>query len=162
MSGPFLRRTRASGYTLMELMMVLALLSVMLAFAIPPVSRMRARAALRNARAMVTRALVEARMSAARFQRVTVLTLDGSTGVMRAAVDTASSGSNADSLVVGRFDLVRDLGVTLQSDRAALCFDGTGVGTVAPACPLAGATIVLQRAQFVDTLLVNGAGRVWR
>ena len=156
------RPERSSAYTLVEVLVVLVLLFVLLGFAIPPLGRIRARVALRNGRAMVTSAIVEARTGATRFQRISVLTFDGVAGVLSAAIDTASTGSDADTLLLGRFDLLGDLGVTLEADREALCFDGGGVGTVAPVCPRSGAEVVLRRGQFVDTLLVNGAGRLSR
>lgn len=156
------RRGHTTGYTFIEVVVVLALVSVLVGFAIPPLGRMRTRVALRNGRAMVTSALVETRTGATRFQRIGVLTLDAVAGTMRSAVDTAATGAEGDTLVLARFDLRGTYGVTLQTDREALCFDGAGVGTVAPACPRAGAQIVLRRGQMADTLLVNGAGRVWR
>lgn len=156
------RLERRSAYSLIEVVVVLVLLSVLLGLAIPPIGRMRTRIALRNARAAVTTALVEARKGATRFQRTSVLTFDGATGVIRAAIDTASTGFDADTLLLGRFDILGDHRVSLQANRGALCFDGTGVGTVTAACPQMGAEIVLRREDLADTLLVNAAGRVWR
>jgi hypothetical protein len=146
----------------MEALLVLALVSMFVAVALPPLGRMRERAAVRNGRAMVTWALVEARTGATMYQRTSVLSFDPVAGVMRAAIDTSSGVTVADSLVLGRFYLLRDLDVAMHVNRSAVCFGDSGVGAVGPACPLPGAAIVLQRGQVVDTILVNGAGRVWR
>ena len=156
------RFDRRSAYSLIEVVVVLVLLSVLLGLAIPPIGRMRTRIALRNARAAVTTALVEARRGATRFQRTSVLTFDGASGVVSAAIDTASAGFDPDTLLLGRFELLREHRVSFESNRGALCFDGGGVGTVTTACPQVGAEIVLRRGDFADTLLVNAAGRVWR
>lgn len=161
--GPESRRPgRRGGYTLMEIVVVLGLAALLLGLAIPPIGRMRTRTALRDGRAAVTRALVEARAGATRFQRTSVVTIDPAAGVLRAAIDTSSGGSATDTLLLGRFEVLGEYGVSLESDRAALCFGVDGVGTVAPACPLTGAEIVLRRGQSADTLLVNIAGRIVR
>lgn len=155
-------RRRAAAFTLVEMIVIIAVIGVMAVIALPSFQRIRTSAALQSGRAAATSTLAAARATATAWGRTAVVRIDGPGNALWAVVDTGAAGNGVDTMVVGRVDLGGDLGLDLRSDRTTLCFNSRGVGTVARECPETGATLVLRYGNVADTLWVNVAGRVWR
>ncbi len=154
------RRPRKAGVSLVEMIVVLAVISLLATLAAPPLSRMRESAALQNGRAAVTSALSVARTAGTQWGRTSILRIDTATNRLRIVVDTGSAAGGVDTLVVRRYFLGADQGVALSSNRTEICFNSRGVATTAAACPSSGARIVLSVGARRDTIVVNSAGRV--
>ncbi len=153
-------RGRRSGFTLIELILVIVLLIVASAIAIPPLGRMRVTAGIHNGKHAVISTLSLARATAIRYGRPAVLRIDASGDRVWVEVDTSVAGTGARRDTLGIFNLNADLAVDLQSDRSTLCFTSRGIGTTNGICPVAGARIVLSLADQADTLNVSALGRV--
>lgn len=139
---------------------MLVVLAVVTSFAVPAVGRMRVAAAVQNARHAVESALSLARASAIQYGRPSILRIDAARDRVWVAVDTTVAGTGAALDTVRIFNLADELRVDLESDRAALCFDGRGIGTTGTACPAAGAVITLTREGKTGVVRVSPTGRV--
>lgn len=152
----------SSGFTLMEILIVVTIIGILASFAGPSLLRMRTSAGLQSGRAQVTAALSLARATSARMGRTSTLTIDTARGVLRVSVDTGSVRDSSDPWLAREYRLSDDLGVRVGSNRSTLCFDARGIGTIAVGCPEAGAIFTLASGGVVDTVRINSAGRVWR
>lgn len=151
-----------SGFTLMEILIVVTIIGLLVSFAGPSLLRLRASAGLQSGRAQVTAALSLARATSARVGRTSLLTIDTAQGVLKVSVDTGSVRGSSDPWLAREYRLTDDLGVRVGSNRSTLCFDARGIGTIAAGCPEAGAVLTLASGGVVDTMRINSAGRVWR
>jgi prepilin-type N-terminal cleavage/methylation domain-containing protein len=161
MRHPVSRAARArAGFTALELVVVLAIAATLAAMALPAVARVRTSAALQNARHAVVSTLALARATAIRYGRPVVVRVDPAADRLWIEADTTVSGGGAAADTVRTLYLSDEWRVDLESDRAAICFDGRGLGTTAAECPLPGATLVLAREGRADTVRVSAVGRV--
>jgi len=150
---------RPRGFTLVEVLVVVAVVGIIAALASAPLARMRTSAAVQSGRAQVTSALSLAQATAVRWGRTTTVGIDTVRETLSIRIDTARTASPA--IVVRTYDL-RELGVQLVSNRTALCYSSRGVGTTAADCPSTGAQLIVSTRGRADTISVNSAGRVWR
>ena len=139
---------------------MLVVLGIVTAFALPAIGRIRAAAALQNARHAVESALSLARASAIQYGRPSMVRFDAATERVWVEVDTTVAGTGGAVDTVRVFDLAGELQVDLESDRTALCFDGRGIGTTGTGCPAAGAVITLEREGRIGIVRVSPTGRV--
>ncbi len=149
-----------SGITLIELLLVIAVLAATSTIALPAIARMRVAASVQNSKAAVVSSLSLARATAMRYGRPAVLRIDAAGDRVWVEVDTTSVGDGTVVDTLGSFDFAAKLNVDLMSDRTSFCFDGRGVGTTSTTCPLAGAEIVVRRQTRADTVVVSPLGRV--
>lgn len=126
--------------------MVLALVGILAAFALPTLARRRDRAAVRHAAQLLTDALAVARDAALAGAAPVAVRLgeSGATITVHSASDT-----------IERHAMGSLLGVTLRTTRDSMAYgpDGLGIGT-------ANLTAVLARGSASDTLVVSRLGRV--
>jgi len=148
-----------AGFSLVEIALVLVLIAVLGSMAAPSLSRFRNRSALQNGAHMVTSALSLAGSSGVRWGRTSVLRIDAGSDALRVVVDTGTTGSGRDTLIVREFRLGDDLGVEVTSNRSSLCYNSRGVGTTGADCPDQGGWIAVAFGGEVDTVHVNIAGR---
>ncbi len=145
---------------MIELVLVTAVIAILAVISIPATSRIRAAAAVQNARHGVESTLALARASAIQYGRPSVFRIDAAGERVWVEVDTTVAGSGAALDTVGLYHLYDELRVDLESDRTALCFDGRGIATTGTVCALAGAQIVLSREGSVHAITVSATGRV--
>lgn len=145
---------------MLELILVLVVLAIVAAFAIPAVGGMRTAAAVQNGRHGVESALSLARAAAIQYGRPAVLRIDPVGELLRVEVDTTVAGTGTALDTVRVFPLGDELQVDLETDRLALCFDGRGIGTTGTPCPVAGAVITVTRAGKMEVVRVSATGRV--
>jgi len=137
---------RRAGFTLLELVIVLFLAGLLLGLALPRVSALRNRSAVRSATGELGAAFSTAR-SAAIAQRASVaVVLDTAAG----AVEVRSSGR-----ALLRRPLRSIYGVTLSSNRDSAVYDPRGLGY-----GVTNLTVVVRRGTMVDTLTMSRLGRV--
>lgn len=137
----------ARGFTLVETLMVLALLGVLLVVAMPPVARWRDRVAVRAARDEVASALARA--------RITAVAAGGASLVLEPATARLWTRTPAaDSL--RPLDLRRRYGVGLEAGPGPLVelpYDALGIGR------LTSRTVVLRRRGAAAGLTISAYGR---
>lgn len=137
--------TRAMGFTLAELLVVLLLASIVLGFAFVRLGAAADRAAVRAAVSDAASVFISAR-NAALYRRAPVAV----------HIDTLSAllVVRADSVVLQRRDL-RAGGVHLSASRDSTAFDARGLGVGA-----ANLSLVVRRGQAAETLFLSRLGRV--
>jgi prepilin-type N-terminal cleavage/methylation domain-containing protein len=138
-------RADANAFTLAELVVVLAMIGLLTALAVPRFAAMRDSAAVRAAIGETGRTFATAReMAVLRRTGVSV------------AIDTARDRLELRSL--GAVLLRRDLGVTygvmLVTNRDSMVYDARGLGYGA-----SNLTLVLRRGGVADTFTVSRLGR---
>jgi prepilin-type N-terminal cleavage/methylation domain-containing protein len=136
------------AYTLMEMLIVLTVVGMLAAIAVPSASRYVDRIHVRGAAVELTTACAVARHLAIRRSARASVRLDGERGrvVVHAGADT-----------VRVLDLASTHRVRLESTRDSIAYGPTGLGFGAST-----ATVVLNRGRAAETLFVSRLGRVRR
>jgi prepilin-type N-terminal cleavage/methylation domain-containing protein len=136
------------GYTLVELSVILAILGVVSAMALPRFAAMRDRLAVYGATSALATALIDTRHRSMRETRYVAFTVDTASGlvVVRANVDT-----------LDRHPLGELFGISLRASRDSIAYYPTGLGYGA-----ANSTYVVARGAAAETVTVSRAGRVKR
>ena len=133
------------GYSLLEQLVVLAVMTILLTLVGPRTLTALDQRAVRNARMQIVSALSAARGSAqSRAERVSVA-MDSAAGLFRIL-------AGADTLLVR--PLRAELGVVLATSRDSVTFGASGRGYGA-----ANSTIVLSRGAAAETVFVARLGR---
>lgn len=141
---------RRHGFTLVELILVAALLAVLLAVAMPPVFRWRDAAAVRAARDELAAGLGWTRMAAAAHGGAT-LALDPLTG--RYWIRIADGGGPEPVELGRRYGVAFDPGTT---DPVLFPYDALGIGR------LGNRTVRIRRGHAEGGLTVSAYGRYRR
>jgi prepilin-type N-terminal cleavage/methylation domain-containing protein len=136
-----------SGYTIMEVLIVLAISAILSTVSVRALVGMRDRLAVRLAATDATRALSDARTIAITAARRTAVRIDGVRG-------TIAVLNGTDTLRLLRLN---DYGVRLRSTRDSLAWGPTGIGWGANT-----ATITFTRGSASTALAVSRLGRVRR
>jgi len=136
-----------TGYTLLELLLVLTVTGILTGISIPALIGLRDRITVRMAAVDAGRALADARTVALTASRRTAVRID-------AIANTLSVVSGTDTIRVLRLD---EYGVRLRTTRDSIAFGPTGIGWGA-----ASATITLARGAASTALAVSRLGRIRR
>jgi prepilin-type N-terminal cleavage/methylation domain-containing protein len=137
---------RRSGFTLLETTVVLVVIAVLLALAVPRVSALRDRSAVQSAMGELGTSFSTARSSAIARRAMVAVVLDTAGGV----VEVRSAGR---TLV--RRPLRSLYGIALASNRDSAVYDPRGLGY-----GVTNLTVVVRRGVMVDTLTMSRLGRV--
>jgi len=133
------------GYTLLEQLVVMAVMTILLTIVAPRTLSALDRSAVRNARRQLISALSTARGSAqSRAERVSVA-MDSTAGLLRIL-------AGADTLLVR--PLRSELGVAFAASRDTITYGASGRGYGAT-----NSTIVLSRGSVAETVYVARLGR---
>src|ERR1051325_6211551 len=136
---------RVPGYSLIELVMVIALIGILTAFAAPRYAAMRDAAAVHAAAGEIGRVFSTAReMAVARRSPVAV------------EIDTAGGALELRNLgqALLRRELKRTYLVFLSTNRDSMVYDARGLGYGA-----SNLSLVVRRGKVVDTFVVSRLGR---
>jgi prepilin-type N-terminal cleavage/methylation domain-containing protein len=134
-----------TGYTLLEQLVVLAVMAILLTLVAPRTLSALDRSAVRNARRQLVATLSAARSSAqSRAERVSVA-IDSTAGLLRVL-------AGADTLLVR--PVRTELGVAFASSRDTVMYGASGRGYGA-----SNSTIVLTRGAAAETVYVARLGR---
>jgi type IV fimbrial biogenesis protein FimT len=152
-------RRAEPGFTILELVFVVAIATVLLGIAAPRLLNVSARVAVGDARSKVTSAVATARGAAVRFGRTSYLVLDAAGDRLLVQVDTSALGG-ALPASLGEVDLWDDLAVNLTATQPMLCFDPRGLAVAASPCTGQGVVVRLSRAGVSDSVVVSAVGRV--
>ncbi|HSJ64460.1 MAG TPA: GspH/FimT family pseudopilin [Gemmatimonadaceae bacterium] len=141
-----MNNTPPRGTSLIELVVALALLSIVLLVAVPASAALRDRASVRSASTELAAALALARSVSVAEARVTAVRLDTASG-------TAVVLTPTDTLI--DLPLAARYGVGLSATRDSLAYGPTGRGYGA-----ANTTLTLRRGRASDTIVISRLGRV--
>ncbi len=139
---------RRRATTLVELVLMLAVLGTMLALALPPVTAALDGSAVRAASRDVETLFAAAREQALARHAVVWVVFDNATATVRVRIQGRGTRTRA---------LGSMYGVALHSTRDSMSYDGRGLGRGA-----ANLTVVLVRGRARATLVVSRLGRVRR
>jgi prepilin-type N-terminal cleavage/methylation domain-containing protein len=135
-----------TGFTLVEIVVVLTLLAVFLGYASIGLRRAADRHAVRGASSEVARSVARARQLAISRRGGVAVTFDTAAGVVR----VMARGS-----LLARRDLRGTFGVSIRTTRDSIAFDARGFGRGA-----ANVTAVVSRGEAADTLRISRLGRL--
>ena len=141
-----LHRMRRSAFTLLELIVVLTVTGVLLALAVPRVSALRDRQAVRASVDELGAAFATAREAAIARRAMVAVVFDTAAG----AFEVRSDGT-----VVTRRLLRAVYGTSLASNRDSAVYDPRGLGY-----GVTNLTVTVRRGAMVDTLTMSRLGRV--
>ena len=151
-------RWRGDGFTLIEMLIVLTVMGVILAVAMPNMVTAYRLRATRGAVDRLAMAHGLARATAVRFGRVAELHIDAANGRFWIEVDT--SGTGIRDTVGSMNDMAGQ--VTMTSNRTLLCFDLRGLTTTRGACEAGDALVTFSSRGRTDTLQTTVLGKVLR
>jgi type II secretory pathway pseudopilin PulG len=161
-ASPRRKPANVEGFSLVEALIVVTLVGLLAALALPALSEARAKANLAAARDAFAAAHALARQVAPQYGRLARLWIDPPAGRFWVTVDTSTVPDRSVLDTVGPLVDVgsRFGGVRLDSNRRALCFDPNGLGTAAVGCELPNATVIFRRRGFADTVTTSRLGRL--
>jgi prepilin-type N-terminal cleavage/methylation domain-containing protein len=137
---------RRVGFSLLELVIVLALVGLLMAMAAPRFAAMRDGASVRAAMANLGADFSMARQSAITRRTTVAVVLDTSSGT----VEVRSA-----SRTLAQHALRAMYGIVLGSNRDSAVYDSRGLGY-----GVSNLTVTVRRGSFVDTLTMSRMGRV--
>jgi prepilin-type N-terminal cleavage/methylation domain-containing protein len=153
-------RASAAGFTVAELLVVLVVFAMLLALAIPRIDTGVRRARLQQAKGELTTAHFLARTSAMRYGRPATLRIDAPNARFWVEVDTSLAGGRKDT--IGVVHRMTEGGVTMTTNRSALCFDRRGLGYTGVGCDAPDALITFTLAGRSDTVRTSTIGKIIR
>jgi prepilin-type N-terminal cleavage/methylation domain-containing protein len=137
---------RRNAFTLVELLLVVVLMGVLMALAVPRFSAMRDGASVRSAMADLGADFSMARQSAITRRSSVAVVLDTASGT----VELRSAAR-----MMSRHTLGATYGIVLGSNRDSAVYDSRGLGY-----GVSNLTVTVRRGAIVDTLTMSRMGRV--
>lgn len=155
---------RSEGLSLLETMVVIAMLGVMAVIALPSLVRARARLDVSAARGAFVSTHALARQVAAQYGSLSKLHLEAADDRFWVTVDTSSVPGREVQDTVGPVTHVglQFGGVQFSSNRRLLCLHPYGLATAQRECELPNATVIFERRGVADTVTISRLGRVRR
>jgi prepilin-type N-terminal cleavage/methylation domain-containing protein len=137
---------RRAAFSLLELVIVLSLVGLLMALAVPRFSAMRDGASVHSAMAELSAAFSMARQSAITRRTTVAVVLDSASGTIE-----LHSGSR----ILSRHTLGATYGIVLRSNRDSAVYDSRGLGY-----GVSNLSVTVRRGSIVDTLTMSRMGRV--
>ena len=137
---------RRNAFSLVELLLVLVLMGVLMALAVPRFSAIRDGASVRAAMADLGADFSMARQSAITRRAPVAVVLDTAFGIVELRSATR---------MMSRHNLRATYGIVLGSNRDSAVYDSRGLGY-----GVSNLTVTVRRGAIVDTLTMSRMGRV--
>jgi prepilin-type N-terminal cleavage/methylation domain-containing protein len=147
--------SRTRGFTLLELMIGLAIIGLLTLTALPSIVRIGDRAQVKSARTAMVNHLAAARQAAQHGGRLVVFKVSGTRVWSEAEPRLVASFSSTRDTVGAVTDLAREFHVSLSSTLDSVVFDPRGFGTGT-------GRVRLTRGAARDSVAVTGLGSVGR
>lgn len=155
---PDMKTRSSSGFTIMELLIVVVIIGIVSAAAYPLARSALVRTDVRGARYHATNLITQARAAAQETGRVTTLSFASNRALITATPRlVAVAGSTVDTIAGTPVNYSQAYGVTVTgSNGTSIVFDSRGLVS-------SGAnTITFARSGITDRMIVTGLGRVTR
>ena len=147
--------TRRHGFTLIETLISLVIVSTLLVIVLPKVGSALARHNLRGARTTVVNATALARAAAQEGTRSAWLKIDGTRALVVARPRmNPLAGSDADTVGPIR-DMAEEYGVTIAATVDSIRFSPSGLGGLGGT-----QTLTLSHGEYSEVITLDGLGRV--
>jgi len=151
------------GFTLLELVMVMLVISVMLGLTLPLASTLAGRFKVGSARDVFVNTYARARAVAVQFGREGRMEIRAAQNEFWVEVDTGVPGAMGTDTVGPVVNVRTDYGgVTMFSPKQKLCFDSRGLAYSGGGCEPHDAIIVFSRLDRADTVQLSLGGTVIR
>ena len=148
---------RRGGFTLIEMLVALVVVSLVLLIGLPKFSSAMTSQNLRGARTTVINMLAKARAASTETNRLTWLKVSGNKAWILARPRTvAVAGSNADTLGVVE-DLSKRYGATVVMSRDSIGFDPRGIASELGGGPV---TLTVTKSSHSEVVNIDALGRV--
>jgi prepilin-type N-terminal cleavage/methylation domain-containing protein len=147
--------SRTCGFTLLELMIGLAIIGLLTLSALPAITRIRDRAQVKSARTAFFNHLAAARQAAQHGGRLVVLKVSGGRVWSEAEPRLVAAFSSTRDTVGPMADLAGEYRLSVSSSLDSIVFDPKGFGTGT-------GRVLLTRGASQDSIVVTGLGSVAR
>ena len=154
-------QNRQRGFTLLEVIIVLALLAVIAAMGAPKLSAALRRRTTQTAVDQFATAHALARVTALRYGRVAQLHIDAAATRFWVDVDTSANGLGQRATIWYERKLSQP-GLVMSSNRSLLCFDARGLPLVLGSCESGDATVIFTATDRADTVKTAALGKILR
>jgi prepilin-type N-terminal cleavage/methylation domain-containing protein len=139
-------RPSRSGFTLLELLVVMTLAGVLMALALPRFASLRDGHAVRASVGDIAGSFSLARQTALAQRSAVAVVFDTAGGIIQVR---SAKGP------IRRSSLKESFGVTFSANRDSAVYDARGLGY-----GVSNLTVIVRRGNFVDTLTMSRLGRV--
>jgi prepilin-type N-terminal cleavage/methylation domain-containing protein len=156
-----MRETQRRGFTLIEGVMVVALIGIVAAIGGPKITATLQRRTTASAADQFVLAHSLTRSTALRYGRIAQLHVDISGQRVWLDVDTSANGSGQRATITN-VRYINDVGLTMASNRALLCFDARGIASTLGSCESGDAKVVFSDGTVADTVTTTILGKVLR
>ena len=138
------------AFTLVEILIVIAIMSIVLAMALPKMGNMNDRNQIRSAKDGIAARISAARASAIATGRTSTFYLAADT--MRFTTGTGAAEANKGTTI----NLYKQFGVTVTSSAVTIPFDGRGMTSGS------GQKVIFTRGSLTDSLCISPIGLINR
>jgi prepilin-type N-terminal cleavage/methylation domain-containing protein len=156
-----MRQTNRRGFTMIESLMVVSIIALVAAIGGPKVSSALQRRTTASAADQFVVAHSLTRSTALRYGRVAQLHIDVTGQRFWVDVDTSANGIGQRA-TIANIRYVSDVGLTMASNRALLCFDARGIASTAASCESGDVKVIFSDGVMADTVSATILGKVLR
>ena len=139
-----------SAFTLVEILIVIAIISIVLAMSLPKMGNMNDRNQMRSAKDGISARLAAARAAAIATGRTATFYMAGDS--MRFTTGTGAAEANKGTTI----NLYKQFGVRIISSDITIPFDGRGMTSIA------GSRVKFTRGSLTDSLCISPIGLINR
>jgi prepilin-type N-terminal cleavage/methylation domain-containing protein len=149
---------RTRGFTLIETLVVLVVVSIVLAYGFPKVRTFMVKNSLRGARSALLTAIQQAKTWAVTDGRATTVRVDPATGALWITASPARLAGHTVDTVSSVRQLTTVYGAVVTAPQDTFTFDQRGLLT--PPGSSTRQIIAVSKSGYRDSVMINGYGRI--